>query len=321
MDLFCALDLFWASFVLFWVISIVLSYTKEGAIMPDNDYERYNYCPNCGCKVMKDALYCMKCGTSLIGDKINLENDRHMSDLHSASHPNTDGTTAANEFGKELDEQNSGNVNPESAYPPVNQQQPADRIDNVREKGNKSLIDKAKVKQVLILVALCSLPLLLIAGIRSGRYIQCTSCGDDTNRLFIYAQGNYHGIKYKSCVGPAGIIGCGLNTRCWPTECVKVELNYGDDEKLTGCVSFYNGFGCIDKSDVKSYGKYKYVVSCEGINCQGYEYREKVGETTEAKQRDRYFGCDAKEWERVDPKKFNSGVPRSFTKGCWKHDD
>ena len=46
-----------------------------------------------------------------------------------------------------------------------------------------------------------------------------------------------------------------------------------------------------------------------------------TSETTEAKQRDRYFGCDAKEWERVDPKKFNSGVPRSFTKGCWKHDD
>ena len=176
-----------------------------------------------------------------------------------------------------------------------------------------------EIRQVILLIVLCSLPLLVITGCGGGNCIQCSNCGDDNTRLFIFAKGtDSNGIEYTSCVGPAGVLGFGLNSKCWPTECVSIKQGSSGGQQLSGCVTFYNGLGCIDKTEVKSSGKYSDSVTCLGIKCVGKEYMETVAETTKATEANSCFGCSCRDKQSTYPKNYNSTMPRSFLYGCWK---
>jgi len=186
------------------------------------------------------------------------------------------------------------------------------------KKKNDNLSSKKKIKEVLMLLALCCLPLTIITGCGIGNCIQCSSCGDDNTRIFICAKGtDKNGVEYTSCVGPAGILGFGLNSKCWPTECVKVKKS-DSGSTVSGCVTYYNAVGCIDKSEVKSNGKYSNSVTCLGIKCVGTEYVETVAETTKAMEQTNCLGVGCGGKEAVDSYNYNLEMPRLFSKGCWR---
>lgn len=186
----------------------------------------------------------------------------------------------------------------------------------VTEKQGK-VYSKRTFKEILMLLALCCCPLLIVTGCGIGNCVQCSSCGDDNTRLFVCAKGtDSNGVEYTSCVGPAGILGCGLNSKCWPTECVKVEKN-DENTALSGCVTYYNAFGCIDKSEVKSNGKYSDSATCLGIQCAGAEYVETVAETTRATEQSTCLGISCGGKQSVTSKNYNSAMPRLFPNGCW----
>lgn len=185
----------------------------------------------------------------------------------------------------------------------------------VEEKRKGS--SKKSFKEVLMLLALCFFPLLVITGCGIGNCIQCSNCGDDNTRIFVCAKGtDNNGVEYTSCVGPAGILGFGLNSKCWPTECVSVKQSDGSST-FSGCVTYYNAVGCIDKSEVKSKGKYSGSVTCLGIKCAGKEYVETVAETTKATEQTNCLGVRCGGKESVTPKNYNSTMPRLFPNGCW----
>ena len=154
----------------------------------------------------------------------------------------------------------------------------AEHIDTPQEKK------KRRIKTVLKIAALVAFVLGIIGGFSNG-CIRCTNCGDDDTRFFVYASGtDVNGVAYKSCVGPAGCLGFGLGTKCWPTECTYVKQYGSEQGTLSGCVTYYNSMGCISNSDVKSEGKYTDSLTCMGISCTGKRYVETVAETTQAKQ-------------------------------------
>ena len=189
--------------------------------------------------------------------------------------------------------------------------------DCVEEKAVLKTKDKTRVKQVLTLVLLCCFPLLIITGCGIGNCIQCSSCGDDNTRALVCASGtDDNGVEYTSCVGPAGILGCGLDSKCWPTECVSIKKG-SSGSQLSGCVTYYNGCGCIANSEVKSEGKYSDSVTCAGIKCAGKEYVETVADTTKAVETTTCLGCSCGDKQSVTPKNYNSAMPRAFSKGCW----
>lgn len=152
----------------------------------------------------------------------------------------------------------------------------------------------------------------------AGGCVRCTACGSDYNRFYIYASGTSdNGIDYKSCVGPAGCLGLGINSKCWPTECISIQRNLSNGNELSGCVTYYNEAGCIAKSNVKSVGKYKDSVTCGGIDCAGTKYVETVAETTNAKERKTFLGINCGNAASVESHNYNIQMPRQFTKGCW----
>ena len=188
-------------------------------------------------------------------------------------------------------------------------------------KSNKHNNTKTKVRHVLLLVSLCCFPFLMITGCGFTGCFKCTNCGDDSNRILTCASGtDNNGVKYTSCVGPAGILGFGCNSKCWPTECVKVKKGLGSSE-ISGCVTYYNETGCIDKTAVKSNGKYSDSVNCLFISCGASEYVETVTDTTKAEEGTSCFGCSLKDERAVTPKNYNSSMPRSFQKGFWSSSD
>lgn len=179
---------------------------------------------------------------------------------------------------------------------------------------------RKKVLEGLFLVMLCCCPIIVLTGCGADSCIRCTACGDDDTRFFVYASGtDNQGVSYKSCVGPAGILGCGLNTKCWPTECVSVEQN-ADSNKVSGCVVYYNEMGCISKTGVKSNGKYSDDATCLGITCAGTKYKEVVAETTKATETNTCLGVSCGGEESVEPYNYNNSMPRSFPNGCWTND-
>ncbi len=179
-------------------------------------------------------------------------------------------------------------------------------------------VEKKRAKELLILLILCCFPLIIITGCGIGNCIQCSNCGDDNTRIFVCAKGtDDNGVEYTSCVGPAGILGCGLNTKCWPTECVSVKKT-DSNNTLSGCVTYYNGCGCISKSEVKSVGKYSDTFNCLGVKCSGTEYVETTADTTKATKQNMCLNMSCGEKESVDsPYNYNSSMPRAFTRGCW----
>ena len=190
-----------------------------------------------------------------------------------------------------------------------------EKQETVEEKNAQ--FSKKCFKEILVLLALCCFPLLVITGCGIGNCIQCSNCGDDNTRIFVYAKGvDSNGVEYSSCVGPAGILGFGINSKCWPTECVSVKKSQGGTT-LSGCVTYYNALGCIDKSEVKSKGKYSDSVTCLGIKCTGEEYVENVAETTKATKQTNCLGIGCGGKESVTPYNYNSTMPRLFPNGCW----
>ena len=97
---------------------------------------------------------------------------------------------------------------------------------------------------------------------------------------------------------------------------MRVERSQGVSS-LKGCVTYYNEVGCIDRSDVKSYGKYSNNTSCIGISCFGSKYIENTAETTQASTKTSCFGMNCGENTVADSKGYNSKMPRQFTRGCW----
>lgn len=173
-----------------------------------------------------------------------------------------------------------------------------------------------KVKTILKILALAILVLGIIGGFSNG-CIRCTNCGNDDTRFFVYASGtDVNGVEYKSCVGPAGCLGCGLGFKCWPTECTYVKQGSGQG-MLSGCVTYYNSLGCISNSEVKSEGKYSDSVTCLGVSCAGTRYIETVAETTQAKQASTCLGMSCGDKTATEPKYYNSKMPRQFKDGCW----
>ena len=180
--------------------------------------------------------------------------------------------------------------------------------------------DKTRSKQILILIALCCIPLFIITGCGIGKCIQCSNCGDDNTRFLVYASGTEKGVEYTSCVGPAGILGCGCDSKCWPTECVSIKGS-SDGIQVSGCVTYYNGCGCIGNTKTKSVARYSESATCLGIQCTGTEHVETVAETTKATESMSCLGVSCGAKESVKPWNINDKIPRAFPNGCWVGDD
>ena len=176
--------------------------------------------------------------------------------------------------------------------------------------------DGGIIKNIAIVAAIV---LAVIGGFASG-CVRCTNCGDDDTRLFICAKGTSStGIEYTSLVGPAGCLGFGVDSKCWPTECVSVKYASEDGQDVSGCVTYYNEIGCIDKTNVKSEGKYSGDIGCFGISCAGEKYVETVAETTKAKNQATCLGIKCGTESSTDARGYNAEMPRQFTKGCWSN--
>lgn len=171
-------------------------------------------------------------------------------------------------------------------------------------------------RMIVSLVKIAVAAAVIVIGYANGN-IKSTYCGDDSTRLLIYASGTTSsGVEYKSLVGPAGLLGFGINSKLWPTECVSVKTS-ASGKKVSGCVSFYNEAGCIDKSAVKSEGKYSEKESCLGMDCTGTNYVESTAESTRAKEQMTCMGSERGEANAVPPRYYNDDVPRQFPEGCW----
>lgn len=178
-------------------------------------------------------------------------------------------------------------------------------------------MEKKKISQAVILLLLCCFPFLTLMGCGSDSCIRCTACGDDDTRMLIYASGtDANGVEYLSCVGPAGIFGFGVDSKCWPTECVYVKKQ-NDTSLLTGCVSYYNETGCISNTKVKSNGEYQDSYSCLGISCFGTTYQETVAESTRAAEGASCLGMSCGGSQAVTSRNYNAEMPRMFQDGCW----
>lgn len=186
-----------------------------------------------------------------------------------------------------------------------------------KQNKNSKIGVKDIIEAILGLVILAIFAFIII-GAFSSDCIQCTLCGDNNNRLFVYANGkDEEGVEYISCLGPAGCLGCGINSKCWPTECLYVKHATDTNQTLSGCVTFYNEGGCIAKSNVKSVGKYSDQSSCLGISCSGENYVEVKAESAQASEQNTClgFGCGNKVDTTV--RGYNEAVPRQFRNGCW----
>ena len=177
---------------------------------------------------------------------------------------------------------------------------------------------KKKVLESVCLVLLCMIPLFLVMGCGPGNCVKCTVCGDDSNRLFVYASGTTDdGVEYQSCVGLSGLMGCGFGTKCLPTECMSVHKAKDSNNAINGCVCYYSDFGCIQENE-KSDGIYTDTYSCLGVSCTGSKYNEAVyDDTVKAVEQNYCLGMGCGEKVQVESKDYNEQWKRQFPKGCW----
>ena len=175
-----------------------------------------------------------------------------------------------------------------------------------------------KAVQLLSLTGLAALPLISVMGCGMARSFSCTMCGSSTTYTPIYASGTEEttDIEYQSCIGPASVINCGLNTQCWPTECMYVKFKNDENVAVTGTVCYYNKFGCIDDKDVMSVGSYGESVNCLVSWCSVGKYTEKVNsDGTKATKATNCFGITCNE-SPTDVRNYNDALPRQFKFGC-----
>lgn len=175
-----------------------------------------------------------------------------------------------------------------------------------------------KIIRGICLMLGCCAPLLFVAGCGLTDTIQCTWCGDSTNRAICYSSGTTSaGLQYKSIVGLSGCLGIGCNTQCLPVECLFVKKSDGQ-QKYTGTVCYYNSFGCVNGDEAKSHGEYSQTTTCLGVNCSSLKYVEDItDEKSEAYTRSSCLGipCGGKEY--VESRDLSKQMPRQFPKGCW----
>lgn len=197
-----------------------------------------------------------------------------------------------------------------------------DKIIEVEQNKNideNKMVNNSDLKETIhsIITVIAFIVAFLVAA--GSGCIRCTWCGNDDNRLIIYASGTAeNGVEYESFVGPASCLGFGINSKCWPTECMHIKRNEPGGGRLTGCVTYYNETGCIAKSGVKSEGSYAYDATCLGISCAGDKYIETNAETTKAKEQDSILGIGCGGKSPTEPRGYNSLMPRQFTHGCWE---
>lgn len=180
---------------------------------------------------------------------------------------------------------------------------------------------KDKIKQLMILLGICVLPMIAAAfsGCGIKQSYSCRMCGSSTTYTPVYASGiaddGDSQYEYTSCVGPAGCIGFGCNTACWPTECISIKKT-----TTTGVVIYYDPVGCIGcsgESTSLSKGKYNDNVSCLGITCASSTYVEEINaDKSVAYTTASCFGCTIGEKEYVNNLNLNNSVDRKFEHGC-----
>ena len=199
------------------------------------------------------------------------------------------------------------------------------KVRNERRKGNKMDTNtfsnnkksrKRKVKELLVLILLCMIPLIIATGCGLQRSYSCSACGSKETYTPIYASGVTDGkIEYKSCVGPGGLTCFGLNTKCWPTECLSVKYQEKNTYN-TGCIYYYNGFGCISDRNVRSHGEYARGMSCGFINCDSSTYQEDVNaDGDRAYTGGSCLGCTINK-QATDSNRVNNRMPRQYPQGC-----
>ena len=172
-----------------------------------------------------------------------------------------------------------------------------------------------RLTQVLIAGAISIMPLAILTGCG----LQCHGCKETATSALLMAA-NYDDIKYTDCAGPGAIFRCGLNTVCWPTECVFFKLQEDEETEINGKAIYYHGCGSIDSASVKSLGMYTVGGSLCDINSGGYVEcaSEKDGKTT-IKAYNKPDGCLG--WmcmEEETPMNANFGYSSpSLLNGCW----
>lgn len=198
------------------------------------------------------------------------------------------------------------------------QQSVDEKSEKTEQKNDNTKLSGNDIFEMIIGLVFLAAFVFIIIGAFANDCIKCTWCGDDSNRVLIYEHGKeIDGSEYLSCVGPAGLIGCGLNSKCWPTECLYIKVPVDQNKQLTGCVTYYNETGCIAKSDVKSVGKYTTNSSCLGITCAGESYVEEITDSERAAEQDTYCGIGCSNKVETSVRNYNAAAPRQFRKGCW----
>ena len=182
---------------------------------------------------------------------------------------------------------------------------------------------KKRVFQVLLIIVVCSIPLIFMCSCGGSNNFKCVWCGDAENRALIYASGsNELGIKYKSCVGISGCIGVGCGTKLMPVECMEFEISSSAFESTSGYIVYYED-GCVDGENVK----YHAVVRNDN-NCSCTQSTTEIddyGDQITIKNKDSCLGCVTNESEVTYTKDetifgdiYDIIMPeRQFPIGCW----
>lgn len=177
--------------------------------------------------------------------------------------------------------------------------------------NNKNRRDKIKkLIQLSLLLVLCCIPISVITG-----------CGGTNCYTPFYAGGTDADtmIDYGSCVCPAGCIGFGCNTVCFPTECLYVNYNVGDgSENTTGLIYYYDDFGCLDNENVMSSGSYTTTSNCTLLSAlYSKGYTEDVSKSlVKSTYSTSCFGCRLQS-QNVESRNLNEIMPRQYPYGCY----
>lgn len=170
-----------------------------------------------------------------------------------------------------------------------------------------------KAAQFLVLIGMVVLPVMVFTGCKS---FSCTWCGSSSTFTPLCASGTSNGVEYSSCIGPAAVLSCGLNTCLWPTECSSVKfIPSSGNEIIKGRVCYYDSCGCIDGEDSMSIGYYSTFANCGGCaTCGVCNYKEEVySDKTVASTGCVELGCNTTE---TDLRNYNDSLPRQYPKGC-----
>lgn len=126
--------------------------------------------------------------------------------------------------------------------------------------------------------------------------------------------------EVTSCVGCAGITGFGCGMPCWYTEKQSIKM-YGS-ETISGEITYYNGLGCINNTEVKSIGTYTEQANCLGasLDC-GEKYSEYVDDKEVAYLENTCLGCTMGERKPVKSRGYNQGIKRLYPNGCYSSEE